>query len=471
LNIDVTQDIFETNNLGLEEHVQAHIAAIPKRKINFEKSVRQRRAFMDNAHEILGDTSWIRKPQPPVVSLPTLMKNNGLQALNYIGLANVPKNDIERVLRGLSKKTLNSVRSSIVELKEKFASPGSFRDSAKWFSRIGCFRNIKRSSNKWYKPWTWNRYHYAIDNFAGHVIEKTNIVLTEKSNEERRLKQQVKSKIQLSEKNKIRECGPKINRFIKEVEKRSEDFLSIVLEKSHCFGMLTDSAKNYAENVNTSVQGHLKLASQFGQQNQFNVAHSLTEYSSKIVDIGKKTVCVISWIGKGSFEGVKELSKSLGVAVDRFMTDPVAFVKKTADSLHDVSISLGQVAISAVKNPRQFVSLATQLLSTVKKEFDNLPFEQKIFEASKFTTKLILSGLAGAQSVQVAGQYAGSLVKSAVLIKKELQLFKRIKAGSKKLVPSRLVQRLTMPFRIPVLRQKVLYKLPYQEGAEIFMSF
>jgi len=440
--------------------------------MSFEESVRLRRAFMDGAHATLGDTSWIRYPEPPRVPLPTLLQNHSLQAASYIGLAGIPKDKTEETLAALSKDKLVQVNLAMEQLKKRFSSDGNFRQSAKWFSKIGYFENIKRKPNRWYKPWSWDRYDYAIENLAKHVIEKTTLVLSEKNNEENLVRALVDNKIKVAEENRCREYQEAVQLSIDETLLRSRDFLDVVSSRPHCFGSLADDAKEYAESIHTAVTDHLAMASSFNNQKRFNVACSLTEFISKMIDVGKKTACIFSWIGKGSLDGVKELSESLGIAADRLITDPFGFVKATVDSLYDVGVSLGQAAISAVKDPQKFINSASQIISSMKNEFDQLPFEEKISEASKCVTKFVLFGLVGNQASLMAGQYAGVLAQSASIVEKEIQLFKKIEVGAKKFIPSReLVQKLAMPVSHAYLEAKSAVGVAVSGGREVIADF
>jgi hypothetical protein len=189
-------------NIEIGSEPQDFVADIASKKKDFLKSARpagglnpQLRSFMDQGHATMGGTSLVGKTIYPTAPAPTLLEEYKLSAANYIHLAYVSQSDIPEYLRYFSQSELLHAQSAMRDLLKTFRSDAIFCKMMRCFKNIGTFKRVGRDSRRWYKYWSWCRYHHAIENFANHIIEVADKVLYEKRYEERQIKGKIAQNI------------------------------------------------------------------------------------------------------------------------------------------------------------------------------------------------------------------------------------------------------------------------------------
>jgi hypothetical protein len=159
---------------------------VPRKTTSFRDGIQQRRKFMDQARVEL-DNNRHRNNDKRKKSVCDLLYSYQLNAINYIGIAEIPPEKTYDELMKLSKSEVIEIKKAMEELKGKFCHDTEFREKAK-FRKIKCFKTKKR----WFLR---GKNYYAIERLADHVIENSEFVIRSKSCAESRLRCRIKKQL------------------------------------------------------------------------------------------------------------------------------------------------------------------------------------------------------------------------------------------------------------------------------------
>ena len=171
-------------------HYEPRFLQIPQNNIpkttSFRDGVQQRRNFMDQARAELDNNRHVNRDRRKK-TVCDLLYSYRLNAIHYIGIAEIPPEKTYDWLMKLSKSEVIEIKKAMKELKDKFCHGGDFREKAK-FRKIKCFKTKKR----WFFR---GRNYYAIERFADHVIENSEFVICSKSCAESSLRCRIKKQL------------------------------------------------------------------------------------------------------------------------------------------------------------------------------------------------------------------------------------------------------------------------------------
>lgn len=116
---------------------------------------------------------------PPIY---TLLEKEQPSFANYVSLANIAPEDLEKSLHGLKFFEVEELKKSVCDVLNKLGESKKFRNAAVKIKKVGCFTRTTKPKDHF---WSMKKHTSALENFASYLNDKADKVLARKRREDR----------------------------------------------------------------------------------------------------------------------------------------------------------------------------------------------------------------------------------------------------------------------------------------------